>query len=156
VHYEHIEVGYNYRMSNLLAALGRAQLTRLEEMMAKRRVVRDVYRDIFAAVPGAEIFGGADDGEDNCWLTAVIVDPVTAGWSASELSGALSTHDIESRPLWKPMHLQPVFADMPAKITGKAEELFCQGLTLPSGSALTHDEVDRVISALTRFVKSVV
>lgn len=152
VHYEHTEVGYNYRMSNLLAALGRAQLTRLDAMMARRRAVRDTYRSFFDHVPGVEIFGGTDDREDNCWLSAVIVDPVAAGWSTSQLREVLLAANIESRPLWKPMHLQQVFASAPAKITGNAEELFRRGLTLPSGSALTNDDVERVVSAVDTFV----
>ncbi|MGN6205834.1 DegT/DnrJ/EryC1/StrS family aminotransferase [Humibacter sp.] len=154
VHYEHTEIGYNYRMSNLLAALGRAQLTRLDAMMARRRAVRDAYRALFNEVPGVEIFGGAHDEEDNCWLTALIVDPGSAGWSTLELSDALSTANIESRPLWKPMHLQRVFASAPAIITGNAEDLFHRGLTLPSGSALSSDDIERVVNILDAFVSA--
>jgi len=147
-HYEHTEVGYNYRLSNLLAALGRAQLSRLDEMIARRRAVRDRYRAFFADVDGVELFGAADDAGDNCWLTSILVDEETTGWSPDELSRALAADQIESRPLWKPMHLQPVFAGARQRTTGASESLFRRGLTLPSGSALSEAEVDRVVAAL--------
>lgn len=150
-HYEHTEIGYNYRLSNLLAALGRAQLTRLDGMMARRRRVRDAYRAVFADVEGVEVFGGEDDAEDNCWLTSIIVDPETAGWLAAELRTALESANIESRPLWKPMHLQPVFAEAPATLNGNAERLFETGLTLPSGSALSGDDIRRTLDVLAEF-----
>ncbi len=152
VHYEHTEIGYNYRLSNLLAALGRAQLTRLDSMMARRRQVRDVYRALFAEVPGASIFGGDDDAEDNCWLTSVIIDPGEAAWTAKDLRAALEAANIESRPLWKPMHLQRVFANAAATLNGNAQRLFETGLTLPSGSALTDAQVERVAAAIEDFV----
>ena len=151
VHYEHTEVGYNYRLSNLLAALGRAQLTRLDEMMARRRHVRDAYRALVAEVPGVEIFGGTDDAEDNCWLTSILINPATTGWTSVDVRNALAAADIESRPLWKPMHLQTVFADAPVLLNGTAERLFETGLTLPSGSALSEADVERVISVLDLF-----
>ncbi|MEW1979514.1 aminotransferase class I/II-fold pyridoxal phosphate-dependent enzyme [Citricoccus sp. NPDC079358] len=150
VHYEHTEIGYNYRMSNLLAALGRAQLTRLEEMIARRRHWRTTYRDFFSTVPGIEIFGGADDGEDNCWLSSIVVDPETSPVTASQLQELLNSEDIESRPLWKPMHLQPVFAGAPRLENGTSQLLFENGLTLPSGSAMTPEQFERVLGALER------
>ncbi|HNN48606.1 MAG TPA: DegT/DnrJ/EryC1/StrS family aminotransferase, partial [Marmoricola sp.] len=107
-HYEHTEVGYNYRLSNILAALGRAQLSRLDEMLKRRRRWREEYRALLASRPGIRILGGDDDAGDNCWLTAVIIDPEVAGFSAQNLGAHLLNNGIESRPLWKPMHLQPV------------------------------------------------
>ncbi len=151
-HYEHTEVGYNYRLSNLLAALGRAQLTRLDEMIGRRRLVRDTYRRLFAAVPGVTLFGAHDDEEDNVWLTSIVVDPEVAGWSTHDLSRALSEKNIESRPLWKPMHLQPVFRGARALVSGAAQSLFENGLTLPSGSALHRHQLDRIESAISAFV----
>jgi dTDP-4-amino-4,6-dideoxygalactose transaminase len=148
LHYEHAEVGYNYRLSNVLAALGRAQLARLDEMIARRRVWRERYRRLFD-LPGISLFGGADDAEDNCWLTAIVVDSDTTGWSAADLGLRLSAQGIESRPIWKPMHLQPVFADAPATLTGVAERLFRNGLTLPSGSSLSDDEFGFVEEAIS-------
>lgn len=147
-HYEHTDIGYNYRLSNLLAALGRAQLGRLDAMIARRREWRERYRDLVAQVPGVEIFGGVDDGEDNCWLTSVVIDPDVAPLPASDLRLRLDEAAIESRPLWKPMHLQPVFADAPRLVNGASQRLFETGLTLPSGSALSTEAIDRVLSAL--------
>ncbi len=87
VHYEHTDIGYNYRLSNILAALGRAQLVRLDEMIHQRRQWRERYRQIFGSAAGVRILGGDDDTDDNCWLTAIVVDPREAGWSTSELVG---------------------------------------------------------------------
>ena len=153
-HYEHVDVGYNYRMSNLLAALGRAQLRRLDSMLARRREMRELYKDVFREVPGVEVFGGADDAEDNAWLTSILVDRETAGWNANELSIALAADDIESRPVWKPMHLQPVFAHYRGALTGASERLFARGLTLPSGSALTETQRGRVFDSIDRFLRT--
>jgi dTDP-4-amino-4,6-dideoxygalactose transaminase len=151
-HYEHKEVGYNYRMSNVLAALGRAQLRRLDEMIAKRRQHRATYAELFSAVDGVTIVGRADDDADNCWVTAILVDEDITRWSARELSEALDSNEIESRPLWKPMHRQPVYADRPKVVNGSSDELFAVGLVLPSGSALTADEVARVTATIEKFV----
>jgi len=153
VHYEHTEIGYNYRMSNLLAALGRAQLTRLDSMIGRRREMRDRYRDLFAPIEGVSIFGGSNDDEDNFWLTSIVIDAEVAGWTSGELSAALLEQNIESRPLWKPMHLQPVFAAAPAVVDGTSERLFTTGLTLPSGSALSPTEIDRVLTTMSDFLK---
>ncbi len=150
--YEHTEIGYNYRMSNLLAALGRAQLSRLDAMIARRRALRDRYKAFFAPVAGVTIFGGDHDQADNAWLTSILVDSAQAGWTTEDLRLFLQAENIESRPLWKPMHLQPVFASARGEITGVAEGLFRSGLTLPSGSVLTEAEQDRVFEALGRFL----
>lgn len=153
VHYEHTDIGYNYRLSNILAALGRAQLGRLDEMIGRRRALRQQYRDFFADVAGVEVFGSpAEDTEDNCWLTSIIVDPAVAGWTARELSEWLASADIESRPLWKPMHAQPVFASARAFTTGASDTLFERGLTLPSGSALGPTEHARIFDSITAFI----
>ncbi|WP_345801896.1 aminotransferase class I/II-fold pyridoxal phosphate-dependent enzyme [Microbacterium sp. AZCO] len=152
VHYEHVDIGYNYRMSNLLAALGRAQLRRLDDMIARRRALRARYRELFATVPGVEIFGGRNDEADNCWLTSITVDESVAGWSAAELGEHLRGLAIESRPLWKPMHLQPVFAEARSLVDGTAEHLFRTGITLPSGSALGLEQIDRTIDAISGFL----
>jgi dTDP-4-amino-4,6-dideoxygalactose transaminase len=154
VHYEHTEVGYNYRMSNLLAALGRAQLTRLDAMIGRRGAMRERYRAFFADVDGVTIFGGTDDADDNFWLTSIVIDSAVTGWTAAELSAALLDDNIESRPLWKPMHLQPVFADAPKVENGTSQSLFESGLTLPSGSALKAGEIDRVFAAFATFLGS--
>ncbi len=150
-HYEHLEIGYNYRLSNVLAALGRAQLRRLDEMMSRRRRLRDLYAKLFGGRDGVRLLG-ADDPGANCWLTTVVVEPEWAGWSAAELSAYLADRGIESRPVWKPMHLQPVFARARSVLTGAAERLFSTGLTLPSGSALSDLQVDRVLSTVASFL----
>ena len=150
-HYEHVEIGFNYRMSNLLAALGRAQLTRLDEMIARRRAMRELYRDLFSGVDGVEIFGGERDNDDNFWLTSIVIDSAITGWTPAELSAALLTDNIESRPLWKPMHLQPVFKTARALSNGNSQRLFETGLTLPSGSALKGGEIGRILSGLEGF-----
>ena len=151
-HYEHKEIGYNYRLSNLLAGLGRAQLERLDDMIANRRAHRQMYADLFAEVDGVEIFQRDGDEHDNCWLSAIVVDSDVTGWSTAELSAALAQDDIESRPLWKPMHLQPVFIDHPSAVTGASEALFDRGLSLPSGSALSEDDLTRVTTAIASFL----
>jgi len=150
--YEHEHVGYNYRLSNILAALGRAQLVRLPDMMKRRRAIRSTYTDLVADLPGVSIFAGADDAESNCWLTALIVDPDVARAPAETVMRALDEADIEARPLWKPMHLQPVFAQAGRLETGVSEKLFHRGVTLPSGSI--HDDVaiERVCDVLTRLL----
>lgn len=158
VHYEHTEIGYNYRLSNILAALGRAQLARLHEMVERRRQHRLHYRAMFSTVPGVQVLGepsGVDGGttRDNFWLTSILVDPTVAGFSAEDLRLVLAAADIEARPLWKPMHLQPVFAFKKAYVDGTSERLFRTGLSLPSGSALTDEQMDRIDVVVARFLR---
>ncbi|MFD4422561.1 DegT/DnrJ/EryC1/StrS family aminotransferase [Agromyces sp. NPDC058484] len=152
VHYEHTDVGFNYRMSNLLAALGRAQLRRLDEMIARRRVLRASYQTLFTDIQGVKIFGAVDDSADNAWLTAILVNPELTGWSAEMLRESLATVNIESRPLWKPMHLQPVFSGGRGTLDGTSESLFQRGLSLPSGSALSTADQERVLVAIASFM----
>ncbi|MER7459788.1 aminotransferase class I/II-fold pyridoxal phosphate-dependent enzyme [Micromonospora sp. NPDC126480] len=151
VHYEHRETGYNYRLSNLLAALGRAQLVRLTGMIGRRRHLRDWYAKLFAPVPGVELVG-AEDAESNCWLTVIRVRPDSSGWSAADLAAHLATRRIETRPVWKPMHRQPAYAGCESLLTGAADSLFAEGLTLPSGSALTERQVATVLSTIEEFL----
>ena len=152
VHYEHTEVGHNYRLSNVLAALGRGQLSRLDEMLKRRRDIRLKYVEALGDVPGVSFLGrdgaGRPDDEDNCWLTCIVLDPAVAGADRDGVIAALAAEDIESRPLWKPMHLQPVFAEARAFVTGTSQRLFERGVTLPSGSGLTDGEIERVVGTL--------
>ncbi|MFG1608592.1 DegT/DnrJ/EryC1/StrS family aminotransferase [Actinoplanes sp. NPDC049265] len=150
-HYEHHEIGYNYRLSNILAALGRAQLRRLDEMIARRRSLRDAYAKIFSSAAGVTMLGA--DPDANCWLTSIVVDPSESGWPASDLAAHLAEADIESRPLFKPMHLQPVFAGARGVLTGAAARLFAQGLTLPSGSVLSEPDRRRILDTITEFLE---
>ncbi len=147
--YEHTEMGFNYRMSNLLAAVGVGQLSRLDEMIARRRAIRDRYAAGLATISGLTFLGrdaAGGDTEDNCWLTCVVL-PEGAP-SPDAVMASLETVQIEARHLWKPMHLQPVFSSARSFTTGAAEELFDRGVTLPSGSELTDDQIDRVIEAV--------
>lgn len=159
VHYEHIDIGYNYRLSNILAALGRAQLSRLDDMIARRKAHRTAYKQFFETTPGVTIFGQPDESLtaartcDNFWLTSLIIDQAISGWSRDDLLAHLAEHGVEARPLWKPMHLQPVFADARRYVTGTAERLFTSGLSLPSGSALKKAELDRVQEAIYTFFR---
>jgi pyridoxal phosphate-dependent aminotransferase EpsN len=147
-HYEHTEIGFNYRLSNLLAAVGRAQLEILPERVTARRRLNARYRELLADAPGISFMPAADYGEGNCWLTCIVVDPTEAGTDRERIRLALEAEDIESRPLWKPMHLQPVYRDAPVYGGEVAARLFDQGLCLPSGSALTDDDQRRVVGTL--------
>ncbi len=146
VHFEHVEVGFNYRLSNLLAAIGRAQLARLPEMIDRRLAIHDRYREQLGDVPGVALMPLASWGRWNGWLTCIVVDDEH---TRDEVIARLAASDIESRPLWKPMHLQPVFRDRRAYTNGVSDDLFRHGLCLPSGSVLTDDQVD-AIAALVR------
>nr|WP_239543260.1 aminotransferase class I/II-fold pyridoxal phosphate-dependent enzyme [Micromonospora terminaliae] len=150
-HYEHLETGYNYRLSNLLAALGRAQLVRLSGMIGRRRQLRDRYAKLFAPVPGVELLGSEDE-QSNCWLTVIRVHPGRAGWRAADLAAHLRNQEIETRPVWKPMHRQPAYAGSESLLTGAADELFAEGLTLPSSSALTERQITTVLGAIDEFL----
>jgi dTDP-4-amino-4,6-dideoxygalactose transaminase len=147
-HYEHTEVGYNYRLSNILAALGRAQLSRLDSMIERRRGWRRRYAEVVAQVPGVRVLGDPQAREDNAWLTALVIDPESAPFHAQGLQDRLTSAGIESRPLWKPMHQQPVFAAYDGTLDGTSDRLFERGLTLPSGSAMSDDQFAQVISVL--------
>lgn len=150
-HYEHVDIGYNYRLSNVLAALGRAQLRRLDEMISRRRALRDGYAKLFASIDGVTVLG-ADDPEANCWLTSIVVDSHRADWRAADLAARLAARNVETRPIFKPMHLQPVFAGARTALSGAAQRLFENGLTLPSGSTLREPQVRRVFDAIMEFL----
>jgi len=147
-HYEHTEIGFNYRLSNLLAAVGRAQLAVLPERVAARRRVNARYRELLADAPGISFMPGAPYGEGNCWLTCVVVDPDEAGTDRERIRLTLEAEDIESRPLWKPMHLQPVFSAAPVYGGELSARLFERGLCLPSGSSLSDEDQLRVVEIL--------
>jgi dTDP-4-amino-4,6-dideoxygalactose transaminase len=147
-HYEHTEIGFNYRLSNLLAAVGRAQLEVLPERVAARRRINARYRELLADAPGISFMPEAEYGRSNCWLTCILVDPEEAGTDRERIRLALEAEDIESRPLWKPMHLQPVFSDAPIFGGDVSGGLFERGLCLPSGSALSEEDQERVVEIL--------
>jgi pyridoxal phosphate-dependent aminotransferase EpsN len=147
-HYEHTEIGFNYRLSNLLAAVGRAQLEVLPERVAARRRVNALYRELLGDEPGITFMPEAAHGRSNCWLTCILVDPDAAGTDRESIRLALEAEDIESRPLWKPMHLQPIYRGCPAYGGEVSARLFELGLCLPSGSALGEDEQRRIVETL--------
>ncbi len=147
-HYEHEEIGYNYRLSNLLAAVGRAQLETLDERITKRRAVRAKYKSVLESQPGIQFMPEADYGTTNAWLTCILVDEQVFGASRDAVIQALSTANIEARPVWKPMHLQPVFADTQRHGGAVAKSLFETGLCLPSGSDLSEPQVSRILDTV--------
>jgi dTDP-4-amino-4,6-dideoxygalactose transaminase len=147
-HYEHTEVGFNYRLSNLLAAVGRGQVEVLAERVAARRRVNTRYRELLANAPGISFMPEAAYGESNCWLTCIVVDPQEAGTDRESIRLALEAEDIEARPLWKPMHLQPLYRDAPAYGGAVSAALFERGLCLPSGSALSEADQERIVEIL--------
>jgi len=147
-HYEHVEVGYNYRMSNLLAAVGRGQLQSLPAKLGKRRMINERYRAALTTLPGLSFMPEAPYGRSNCWLTCVRIDATRFGVGPEHIRLHLDSCDIEARPVWKPMHLQPAFRECTVRGGDVAALLFEQGLCLPSGSSLSESDQRRVISAL--------
>ncbi len=147
-HYEHTEIGFNYRLSNLLAAVGRAQLAALPERIAARQRINARYRELLGDAPGIGFMPAATDGTSNCWLTCITVDPDSFGSDREQVRLALEVEDIEARPVWKPMHLQPVFAGFPIFGGEVSARLFERGLCLPSGSAMTDGDQDRVVATV--------
>jgi dTDP-4-amino-4,6-dideoxygalactose transaminase len=160
-HYEHTEIGYNYRMSNILAAIGRGQLRVLDERVAAKRRIFEQYRQLLAGLPGITFMPEPPYGRCNRWLTVILIDGAEFGSTPEQVRLALEAENIESRPLWKPMHLQPVFRECRvrsaacgvetgrqavARRSGKtiSEDLFARGLCLPSGTAMGEEDVERV------------
>jgi dTDP-4-amino-4,6-dideoxygalactose transaminase len=147
-HYEHEEVGYNYRLSNLLAALGRAQLARLDGFVARRREINRRYRAAFEGLHGISFLPEAPGGRSTCWLTCVLLDKGRLGVGPQQVREHLETLNIEARPVWKPMHLQPVHQSCRMVGGAVAGDLFLRGLCLPSGSTLSNEAQQRVIDAI--------
>ncbi len=143
-HYEHSQIGYNYRLSNLLAAVGRGQLRLLDERVAARRAVFERYRRLLGELPGLEFMPEAGYGRASRWLTCLTLDAERFGADRERVRLALEAEDVEARPVWKPMHLQPVWQHCPMVGGAVGERLFDDGLCLPSGSALTGDDVERI------------
>ena len=144
-HYEHTTIGHNYRLSNIAAAIGRGQLTVLDDRVARRRAIFDHYVTRLGSLPGIAFMPEPAWGRGNPWLTCLTVDPAAAGFDRETLRLALERENIETRPLWKPMHLQPIFAQRPADVNGVSESLFTRGLCLPSGTAMSEEDLERVV-----------
>lgn len=151
-HYEHTSYGYNYRLSNVCAAIGMGQLRVLEQRVARRRHINALYRTGLGDLPGVTFSPEAPTMHANRWLTTIRIDPQVAGYDRETVRLALEDQNIESRPFWKPMHLQPVFAGMPYHGGAVAERAFADGLCLPSGSAMKDGDVDRVCTLIRTIV----
>lgn len=153
-HYQHSYVGYNYRLSNICAGIGRGQMLVLDSNIAARRSINERYKELlgdkFKGVSFLE--NPSDDYESNMWLTCVIVEPEVAGFTREDLRLKMEAANIETRPLWKPMHLQPVFADTPFYGDGTSERLFDKGLCLPSHPGLSEQDIDRVVEVFKSLI----
>lgn len=151
-HYQHSEIGYNYRLSNILAGVGRGQIRVIEDRVAARRAIFDRYVEALAHIPGLEFMPEADFGRSNRWLTTLTIDENQTGVTVNDLLNTFEDHNIEGRPVWKPLHLQPVFKDClyfpHEENRSVSDELFAQGVCLPSGSSLTEEEQDKVIEVM--------
>jgi pyridoxal phosphate-dependent aminotransferase EpsN len=149
-HYQHSHIGYNYRLSNILAAMGRGQLENLDKKIARRKEINKVYRKSLSRIPGMGFMPIAGYGEPNYWLTCITVDPLQSKSTREDIRLALEKENIESRPLWKPMHLQPVFQSCRVRGGSVTEKLFAEGLCLPSGSGMTADDQQRVVDIIRK------
>jgi pyridoxal phosphate-dependent aminotransferase EpsN len=147
-HYEHTQIGYNYRMSNILAAIGRGQLKVLDERIEAKRNIFAYYQDALGDLPGLEFMPEANYGRCTRWLTCLTIDPLKFGVDRETVRLALESENIEARPVWKPMHLQSVFRDCECIGGSVAEDLFNRGLCLPSGTAMTKDDIKGIISVI--------
>jgi dTDP-4-amino-4,6-dideoxygalactose transaminase len=147
-HYEHSQIGFNYRLSNLLAAVGRGQLAQLPQKVERRRAIRRAYENAFDGWPGIEFLPEAGYGRSNAWLTCITVDPRQLGSTSEDIRLHLESRNIESRPVWKPMHLQPVFRGCDVRGGAISARLFERGLCLPSGSGMSAGDQAAVIDAI--------
>jgi len=153
-HYQHSQIGFNYRLSNVLAAIGRGQLRVLEDRVAARRRNFELYYSALSELPGLEFMPEASYGRCNRWLTTLTIDPERFGASREEIRLALEAKNIESRPVWKPLHLQPIFGNYRYVGRGVSDSIFEQGLCLPSGSNLSEEDIARVTEVILEIFKS--
>ena len=168
-HYEHSGIGYNYRMSNVLAAVGRGQLRVLDERVEKKRRIFETYKQALKDLPGIEFMPEPEWSRSNRWLTVILISPDEFGADREAVRLALEAENIEARPVWKPMHMQPVFRAARRKAQGSrlkataqkryparavggevAEDLFKRGLCLPSGTAMTDQDLERVVGVIRK------
>ena len=151
-HYQHSEIGYNYRLSNICAGIGRGQMEVLSDRIQQRRAVNDFYKDVFSNIDAVNLFSEASsDFFSNHWLSSITIDKKVTTRTNQELMAAFAEENIETRPLWKPMHLQPVFNDCPYYGETVSEELFTAGLCLPSGSNITNDDKNRIYEVISKY-----
>lgn len=155
-HYQHSHIGYNYRMSNITAGIGRGQMEVLDKHIGYRRANNEFYKEVFKDVDGVDVFTEPfSDYFSNHWLSSILVDPDKAGFSREDLRLSMLEDNIECRPLWKPMHLQPIFKDCPYYGGNVSETLFDNGLCLPSGSNLTDKDRERINISIQKITKKV-
>lgn len=153
-YYQHEKIGYNYRMSNICAGIGRGQMTILDEHIAHHRHVHEMYSKLLKDVPGIELHNNPSaDFDSNFWLCNILIDSSVTGYDYEGLRLALDAENIESRPLWKPMHLQPVFFGSPAYVNGVSENLFSRGLCLPAGPWVSDDDLHRIADVIRTLKK---
>lgn len=151
-HYQHEVIGYNYRMSNICAGIGRGQMYVLDEHIARRREIHALYTELLKDVEGIAVMQRpSEEYDSNFWLTCILVNPEKAGFTREDLRLKMDEEQIETRPLWKPMHLQPVFANVPMYVNGVSEALFNDGLCLPSGPMCTDEDIQRVAKVITSY-----
>ena len=154
LHYEHRELGYNYRLSNLLAAVGRAQLRRVDGFVERRRQIFDYYKSALGSVPGIEFMPEPDWSFSSRWLTCIVIREEEFGGSRDGIIAALASEQIESRPVWKPMHMQPLYREHAVRGGHVAESLFRGGLCLPSGTSLTDEDLARITATIRRVARN--
>ena len=151
-HYQHSEIGYNYRLSNICAGIGRGQMEVLSDRIQQRRAINDFYKDVFSNIDAVNVFSEASsDFFSNHWLSSITIDKKVTTRTNQELMAAFAEENIETRPLWKPMHLQPVFNDCQYYGETVSEELFTAGLCLPSGSNITNDDKNRIYEVISKY-----
>jgi dTDP-4-amino-4,6-dideoxygalactose transaminase len=152
-YYQHSEIGYNYRMDKLSASVGLSELKNIEEYILSRRKINLFYVELFHNVEGISVFHNSDDNYfSNYWLTCILINAKLTGFSKEEMRGQLLKDKIESRPLWKPMHLQPVFKDYSYYGEGISERLFNSGICLPSGANVTENDLERIATSIKKFL----
>ena len=151
-HYQHSEIGYNYRLSNICAGIGRGQMEVLSDRIQQRRAINEFYKDVFSNIDAVNLFSEASsDFFSNHWLSSITIDKKVTTRTNQELMAAFAEENIETRPLWKPMHLQPVFNDCQYYGETVSEELFTAGLCLPSGSNITNDDKNRIYKVISKY-----
>jgi dTDP-4-amino-4,6-dideoxygalactose transaminase len=148
-HYEHSEIGFNYRLSNVCAGIGRGQMIALPERVAQRRSIFEFYRSSLSDIPGITFVPEPPGYFSNRWLSTILVNTKAGGLDREKIRLALEQQNVESRPLWKPMHMQPVFSSFPAYTNGVSEDLFEHGLCLPSGSNMTNEQQKSVVEIIS-------
>lgn len=154
-YYQHEHIGFNYRLSNISAGIGRGQMTVLDEHIAHHRMLASVYQELLADIDGVTYHANPSaDSDANYWLSTIEIDPETTGITPDDVREHLARLNVETRPLWKPMHLQPVYADAPAYVNGVSEHLFGRGLCLPSGPCVTPEDVRMIVGEIAYLISS--